>query len=175
MTTRKHKTDLSVMEAVTGNRDLMKALIKEALQEVLGGEMTEFLGAAPGERTEDRNGYRSGYYGRNLVTRIGKQECACRATGRVSRWFCRDGFGGEPPLVIDTNAMFGRFVQFTDSAKGLSSFRVKLRWDLCPGHHIRQTIPSPTIPDHMPVRRHIEVRAGLTGSSPPDPRMMSAR
>jgi transposase-like protein len=44
------------------------------LQEVLEGEMTEFLGAAPGERTEGRTGYRAGYYSRNLVTRIGKLE-----------------------------------------------------------------------------------------------------
>lgn len=74
MTTRKRNTKLKAVEAVAGDRDLMKALMKEALQEVLEGEMTEFLGAAPGERTEGRNGYRSGYYGRNLVTRIGKLE-----------------------------------------------------------------------------------------------------
>ncbi len=74
MTTRKHKTKLNAVEAVAGDRDLMKALMKEALQEVLEGEMTEFLGAAPGERTADRSGYRAGYYGRNLVTRIGKLE-----------------------------------------------------------------------------------------------------
>jgi transposase-like protein len=74
MTTRKRNTKLSTVEVVAGDRDLMKALMKEALQEVLEGEMTEFLGAAPGERTESRNGYRAGYYGRNLVTRIGKLE-----------------------------------------------------------------------------------------------------
>jgi transposase-like protein len=74
MTTNKRNTKLSAVEAVAGDRDLMKALMKEALQEVLEGEMTEFLGAAPGERTEGRNGYRAGYYGRNLVTRIGKLE-----------------------------------------------------------------------------------------------------
>lgn len=74
MTTRKRNTKLKAAEAVAGDRDLMKALMKEALQEVLEGEMTEFLGAAPGERTETRGGYRSGYYGRNLVTRIGKLE-----------------------------------------------------------------------------------------------------
>ena len=74
MTTRKRNTKLSAVEAVAGDRDLMKALMKEALQEVLEGEMTEFLGASPGERTETRQGYRAGYYGRNLVTRIGKLE-----------------------------------------------------------------------------------------------------
>jgi transposase-like protein len=62
------------VEVVAGDRDLMKALMKEALQEVLEGEMTDFLGAAPSERTEGRQGYRAGYYGRNLVTRIGKLE-----------------------------------------------------------------------------------------------------
>ena len=34
MTTRKHKTKLSAVEAVADDRDLMKALMKEALQEV---------------------------------------------------------------------------------------------------------------------------------------------
>lgn len=74
MTTHKRNTKLSTREAVEGDRDLMKALMKEALQEVLEGEMTEFLGAAPSERTQERQGYRAGYYGRNLVTRIGKLE-----------------------------------------------------------------------------------------------------
>lgn len=48
--------------------------MKEALHPVLEGEMAEFLGAEPGERMEARNGYRAGYFGRNLVTRISKLE-----------------------------------------------------------------------------------------------------
>jgi transposase-like protein len=49
MTTRKkHKAKLLAVEAVAGDRDLMKAFMKEALQEILEGEMTECLGAAPG-------------------------------------------------------------------------------------------------------------------------------
>ncbi len=75
MTTKKDRAKRSAVEAlVAGDRELMKALMKEALQEVLEGEMTEFLGASPGERTEGRNGYRAGYYSRGLVTRIGKLE-----------------------------------------------------------------------------------------------------
>ena len=75
MTTRKRITKLPTAKAlVEQDRDLMKALMKEALQEVLEGEMTECLGAAPNERTEGRAGYRAGYYSRNLVTRIGKLE-----------------------------------------------------------------------------------------------------
>ena len=36
--------------------------------------MDEALGAEKGERTESRVGYRSGYYNRTLVTRVGKLE-----------------------------------------------------------------------------------------------------
>lgn len=50
-----------VKELVAGDQDLMKALMKEALQEVLEAEMSQILGAGPSERTEDRKGYRSGY------------------------------------------------------------------------------------------------------------------
>jgi transposase-like protein len=63
---KKHKTRLLAVEAVAGHGDLMKALMKEALQEVLEGETSEFLGAAPGQRTESRTGYCS------LISRIGK-------------------------------------------------------------------------------------------------------
>ena len=48
--------------------------MREALQEVLEAEMSETLGAGPGERTEGRRGYRAGYYSRGLVTLIGKFE-----------------------------------------------------------------------------------------------------
>ena len=75
MTTIKSNTvSLSAKEWVSGDRDLMKSLMKEALQEVLEAEMTEFLGAAPSERSETRSGYRAGYYHRGLVTRVGKLE-----------------------------------------------------------------------------------------------------
>jgi putative transposase len=49
-------------------------LVRTALQEVLEAEMTEALGAEKAERTAGRLGYRSGYYSRTLITRIGKLE-----------------------------------------------------------------------------------------------------
>jgi len=76
MTMKEHKTKLSLVELFTGEKDVLKDLMREALQTVLEGEMTEFLGAAPSERTEQRQGYRAGYYNRNLITRIGKLELA---------------------------------------------------------------------------------------------------
>jgi putative transposase len=36
--------------------------------------MTDTLGAEKGERSHGRQGYRSGYDGRTLVTRVGKLE-----------------------------------------------------------------------------------------------------
>jgi len=44
------------------------------MQEMLEAEMTDALGAEKGERTMARLGYRSGYYTRTLVTRVGKLE-----------------------------------------------------------------------------------------------------
>jgi putative transposase len=61
-------------EAITGDAEGLKALMRAAFQEVLEAEMREALGAAKGERTEGRRGYRSGYYERDLITRIGKIE-----------------------------------------------------------------------------------------------------
>ena len=52
----------------------MRALVRTALQEVLEAEMAEALGAEKSERTAGRQGYRSGYYGRRLITRVGKLE-----------------------------------------------------------------------------------------------------
>src|SRR5438128_985023 len=56
------------------DRDLVKVLLKEALDQILQAEMTEFLGAAPGEPSVMRVGSRAGYYKRGLITRAGKIE-----------------------------------------------------------------------------------------------------
>ena len=52
--------------------DWLRALVAEVVQQVMEGEMDEALGAQKGERTPERLGYRSGYYTRTLVTRVGK-------------------------------------------------------------------------------------------------------
>jgi putative transposase len=61
-------------ELMSEQEDFLRPLIREILQEVLETEMDEALGAEKGERTPNRRGYRSGYYGRTLVTRVGKLE-----------------------------------------------------------------------------------------------------
>jgi transposase-like protein len=59
---------------LTEQGDLLKAIIEQTVQQVLEAEMDEALQAGKSERTEQRLGYRSGYYGRMLVTRVGKIE-----------------------------------------------------------------------------------------------------
>src|SRR6478609_7123928 len=75
MTERKLKPVRPRLEALMAqDRDLLKALVKEALDQILRAERTDFLGAAPGERNVARSGYRAGYYERGLITRVGKIE-----------------------------------------------------------------------------------------------------
>ena len=54
--------------------DFLKELVQTVLQEFLEAEMTDALGAGRYERTGGRQGYRAGFYGRTLVTRVGKLE-----------------------------------------------------------------------------------------------------
>ena len=61
-------------DLVAGQDDFLKSLVHEVVQQVLEQEMEETLQASKGERTEERLGYRSGYYRRGLVTRVGKLE-----------------------------------------------------------------------------------------------------
>jgi putative transposase len=61
LTERKLKAVRPRLEALVAQaRDLLKALVKEALDQILQAEMTDFLGAAPGERSTARAGYRAG-------------------------------------------------------------------------------------------------------------------
>lgn len=57
-----------------GDQDVLKELVRTVVQQTLEAEMDAALGASKGERTEGRLGYRSGYYGRTLITRVGKLE-----------------------------------------------------------------------------------------------------
>jgi putative transposase len=65
---------INLQEIFGVDKDGFKELLREVLQEVLEQEMTDALGAEKGERSPGRLGYRSGYYSRSLVTRVGKLE-----------------------------------------------------------------------------------------------------
>src|SRR5437773_5098108 len=73
MTKRQGKSGtIDVKTVLAEDKEFLRALVRTALQEVLEAEMTEALGAEKGERASGRQGYRSGYYGRTLITRVGK-------------------------------------------------------------------------------------------------------
>jgi putative transposase len=61
-------------ELFSKSPDGLREIVRAVMQEMLEAEMTDALGAEKGERTAARLGYRSGYYTRTLVTRVGKLE-----------------------------------------------------------------------------------------------------
>jgi transposase-like protein len=75
MTQRKHSIDVTELKQIAQDQpDLLRPLIQAVVQEVLETEMDEALQAGKHERSADRLGYRSGYYRRGLVTRVGQLE-----------------------------------------------------------------------------------------------------
>jgi len=64
----------TVQELLAQDRDGLREIVRSVMQAMLEAEMDETLGASKSERTPDRLGYRSGYYTRTLVTRVGKLE-----------------------------------------------------------------------------------------------------
>jgi putative transposase len=56
------------------DEDFVRAAVEALVQAALEAEMTEAIGAEKGERTEARLAYRSGYYSRSLITRVGTLE-----------------------------------------------------------------------------------------------------
>src|ERR1700747_3247614 len=85
MTKRQGKSGtIDVKALLREDEEFLRALVRTALQEVLEAEMTEASSAEKGERAACRQGYRSGYYGPSLITRVGKLELRVRQdrTGR---------------------------------------------------------------------------------------------
>jgi transposase-like protein len=65
--------DEKIQQLLRGDRG-MAVLLEPILNHILQAEMTEHLGAEPGEQTDDRRGYRNGTYQRKLTTRVGTIE-----------------------------------------------------------------------------------------------------
>ena len=75
MTRKNDKQNGTELKALmTANADMLAPLVQWILQEILEQEMSDSLGAAKSERSESRQGYRSGYYPRKLITRVGTME-----------------------------------------------------------------------------------------------------
>jgi putative transposase len=65
---------IDIKELLERDEDFMRAAMQALVQAALEAEMTAAVGAEKSERTAERLSYRSGYYGRTLVTRIGTLE-----------------------------------------------------------------------------------------------------
>lgn len=70
-TNAKLKATKSLLAA---DEDFLRSMIEELVQGVLEAEMDETIGARRYERAVDRRGHRSGYYRRDLITRVGTLE-----------------------------------------------------------------------------------------------------
>jgi putative transposase len=75
MTKREGKAEaVDIKGLLARDEDFVRAGLEALLQAALEAEMTEAIGAGKGERTETRVSYRSGYYSRSLITRVGTLE-----------------------------------------------------------------------------------------------------
>src|SRR2546423_8975915 len=128
MTKRQGKSGtIDVKALLREDEEFLRALVRTALQEVLEAEMTETLGAEKGERAAGRQGYRSGYYGRTLITRVGKLELRVPQdrTGRFSTELFERYQRSERALVAALAEMY---------VQGVSTRKVKaITEELC-GH-----------------------------------------
>ena len=70
-------------ESLINQKEFLPAILQSILQSVIESEMSKFIGAKEYERTDTRNGYRNGYYERELKTRVGS----------ISLQVCRDRAG----------------------------------------------------------------------------------
>ena len=60
----------TIREVLLGDKGT-EVLLEKVMNEVFQAEMTEHLGAEPGEQTDEHRGYRNGSYERELTTRVG--------------------------------------------------------------------------------------------------------
>ena len=128
MTRREVKPAVAaVQELLTESPDVLREIVRSVMQEMLEAEMEEALGAGKNERTPDRLGYRSGYYTRTLVTRVGKLELRVPQDrqGRFSTELFERYQRSEQALVATLAEM---------SVQGVSTRKVKaITEELC-GH-----------------------------------------
>src|SRR5688500_2306602 len=75
MTGRETRTKFGDVKALLeGDGDYLRRMVESVVQATLEAEMSEAIGAEKSERTASRVSYRSGYYRRSLVTRVGTLE-----------------------------------------------------------------------------------------------------
>jgi putative transposase len=113
----------------------IREAVREYVQEVLEAEMDAALGAGKWERSEGRLGYRSGYYGRTLITRVGKLELRVPQDrhGRFSTEVFERYQRSEKALVSALSEMY---------VQGVSTRKVKAITEQLCGHEFSASTVS---------------------------------
>ena len=127
----------TLREVLLGDRGA-EVLLEKVMNEILQAEMTEHLGAEPGEHTDDRRGYRNGSYERELTTRIGslKLEVPRDRDGTFQTKLFERYQRSEKALVTTLMQMV---------LQGVSTRRVKkIATELCGREFSRQTASNLT-------------------------------
>ena len=128
MTKREGKGEVVDLKGLLlGDDDFVRSAVQTLVQEALEAEMTEAIGAAKGERTEGRLSYRSGYYGRSLITRVGTLELRVPQdrAGRFSTELFERYQRSEKALVAALAEMY---------VQGVSTRKVKAVTETLCGH-----------------------------------------
>jgi len=117
------------------DRDMLRELVREVVQQTLEAEMEAALGAVKGERTNVWLGYRSGYYSRTLVTRVGKLELRVPQdrAGRFSTEVFERYQRSEKALVCTLSEMY---------VQGVSTRKVKIITEELCGHEFSASAVS---------------------------------
>lgn len=127
----------TLREVLLGDRGA-EVLLEKVMNEILQAEMTEHLGAEPGEQTDRRQGYRNGAYERTLTTRIGqlKLEVPRDREGTFQTELFERYQRSEKALVTTLMQMV---------VQGVSTRRVKkITTELCGREFSRQTVSNLT-------------------------------
>lgn len=136
MTRKQYTKNLADVKAtLSQDEDFLRTMVQALVQETMEGEMDECLGAGRYERTDQRLGYRSGYYSRNLLTRVGTLELRVPQDreGRFSTQVFERYQRSEKALVSTLVEMY---------IQGVSTRKVtKIAEELC-GHSLSATTIS---------------------------------
>ena len=83
-------------EVIKGQlKELVRGSVEETLNELLEAEANKLTQAARYERNEQRQGYRSGHYNRNLTTKVPKLKGISFETAIIERYRRRESSAGE--------------------------------------------------------------------------------
>ena len=112
-------------QAFINQENFSKNALQIFLQDTLEREFNNFIGVEKSERSENRNGYRNGYYERDLNLRI----------GTITLRVCRDRDGAFQPQVFERYQRLEKALTITIAEmyiRGISTRKVtKILEELC--------------------------------------------